>query len=85
MEIEIEILDTSRRVLGMEHQDTLICMNNLAYTYHDVNRINEAIAIMEEAATLQSRILHSEHQHTKNSMELLRIWKEKHKLDDMES
>lgn len=86
MEIEINNLDASRRVLGTEQQYTLsCCMNNLACTYYEMNRTNEAIGMMEQAATLQSQILGIEHQHTKNSMEFLHRWKEKQKLDDMES
>ncbi|KAI5790415.1 hypothetical protein FPQ18DRAFT_367715 [Pyronema domesticum] len=85
MPIQIKnVHNSSKRVLGKEHLDTLKCMCSLANTYYETNHINETIAMVEEAATLRSRILGSEHPHAKDSMEALSEWKEEHELDEMD-
>ena len=39
---ELQVMETSSRVLGLEHPDTLVSMNNLASTYRNQGRWKEA-------------------------------------------
>jgi hypothetical protein len=34
-ELELQVMETDKRVLGEEHLDTLTSIGNLALTYHD--------------------------------------------------
>ncbi len=38
-ELDVQVMETSRRVLGAEHPDTLTSMNNLAWTWKSQGRV----------------------------------------------
>jgi hypothetical protein len=55
-------------VLGPEHPDTLTSMVNLAFTWKGQERLGDALALMQECASLRTRVLGSNHPHTKSSL-----------------
>jgi hypothetical protein len=59
----------------MDHPDTLNAMHNLGYTRKSQGRIDEAIAIMAEAATLSARAIGEHHPFTKDSINTLQRWR----------
>ncbi|KAF2094579.1 hypothetical protein NA57DRAFT_11614, partial [Rhizodiscina lignyota] len=46
-ELEVQVMDTRKRVLGAGHPDTLTSMNNLAFTLKDKGECEKAITLME--------------------------------------
>lgn len=46
-------METSKRVLGEEHPDTLTTMNSLASTWKEMGRDSEVIKLMEECVQLR--------------------------------
>ncbi|KAF8535304.1 hypothetical protein BDD12DRAFT_689930, partial [Trichophaea hybrida] len=74
-QLRVQVMETRKRVLGLEHPDTLTTMINLAYTRKSQGRVDEAIELMDKAATLRSRILGEDHPGTKKSMAALIEWK----------
>ncbi|KAH7111833.1 hypothetical protein B0J11DRAFT_473349, partial [Dendryphion nanum] len=46
-ELNVQVMETSKRVLGDEHLDTLANMNNLAYTSKGLGHHDRAISMME--------------------------------------
>ena len=44
----MQVIETSKRVLGEEHPDTLTSMNNLAFIWKKQRRDTEAIELMKK-------------------------------------
>ena len=63
-----EMLELRRKVLGPEHPDTLLAMNNLAHGYDTLGRRDEASRMNKEALALCTRILGPEHRHTLDAL-----------------
>ncbi|MFE6311642.1 MULTISPECIES: tetratricopeptide repeat protein [Streptomyces] len=59
------------RLLGEEHRHTLVARNNLAGSYRDVGRTDEAIALAEEVHAVHARLLEDEHRDTPHIDDLL--------------
>jgi hypothetical protein len=53
-EIQIQVMETSKRVLGAEHPDTLNAMVNLASTFMNLGRWEEAEEIQIQVAISRS-------------------------------
>ena len=57
-QLDIQVMDMRKKVLGAEHPDTLTSMANLAVTYRDQGRRNEAeqldIQVMDKRKKLKS-------------------------------
>ena len=51
------MLALRRKVLGPEHPDTLLAMNNLASSYHDAGRRDEALKLREEWVALAALVV----------------------------
>jgi hypothetical protein len=73
-ELEVQVMETRKRVLGAEHPDTLTSMNNLAFTWKRHGRGAEALNLMEECVQLRTRILGVDHPHTLSSSAALIGW-----------
>ncbi|KAH8726134.1 hypothetical protein GQ44DRAFT_563110, partial [Phaeosphaeriaceae sp. PMI808] len=58
-ELQVQVMETSARVLGEEHLDTLTSTANLAHAWKSQSRNGEAISLMEKCLELQKRILGS--------------------------
>ncbi|KAI5788600.1 hypothetical protein FPQ18DRAFT_262130 [Pyronema domesticum] len=76
-ELEEKILEVRRRTLGRDHRDTADAMYNLALTLYNVERTEEAISLMEEAACSYVRIYGSDHSETKDAERLAKRWKDR--------
>jgi eukaryotic-like serine/threonine-protein kinase len=61
-------LDLCKAKLGPDHPDTLRNMNNLASSYADLGRLQEALALREETLKLQRAKLGPDHPDTLRSM-----------------
>ena len=62
--IEKETLDLRKKVLGIEHPDTLTTMNNIGQTLKKLNRVDEAYKIFKEAVNVSFNVNGPTHPHT---------------------
>jgi tetratricopeptide (TPR) repeat protein len=67
-ELEVQVVQTRKRVLGNEHPDTLSSMINLASTYSDQGRWKEAEELEVQVMQARKRVLGNEHPDTLRSM-----------------
>ncbi|MEM8996385.1 MAG: tetratricopeptide repeat protein, partial [Acidobacteriota bacterium] len=63
-ELHEQALDARRRVLGAEHPDTLISINNLAATLSALGNAEGARDLCEQALDVRHRVLGAEHPST---------------------
>jgi len=70
------VLETRKRVLGIEHPDTLTSMNNLALTWKDQGRDEEAFDMMKSVVQLRRKVLGADHPYSIGSAEVLAEWQE---------
>ena len=63
-----DCLEMRKRVLGLEHPDTLRSMHGLAETYVSLGRSTEALKLYEECVEIRKRVLGPEHPDTLQSM-----------------
>jgi Tetratricopeptide repeat len=61
-------------VLGLEHPDTLTSMGNLALTYKNKGRWDEALELLRECVTMRRKVLGANHPYTLSSSTILDIW-----------
>jgi hypothetical protein len=73
-ELNVQVMETRKRVLGQKHPSTLTSMANLAYTWKSQGRDKEAIDLMKEAERLQRDVLGSGHPHSMGSAQTLYEW-----------
>ncbi|KAJ5901450.1 hypothetical protein N7495_001978 [Penicillium taxi] len=66
-ELEVQVMDTRKRVLGPEHPDTLTSMKNLALTYWTQRRWKEAEELEVQVMETSKRVLVPEHPDTLSS------------------
>ncbi|KAL2124934.1 hypothetical protein VTJ04DRAFT_1299 [Mycothermus thermophilus] len=74
-ELEVQVLEAQKEVLGHNHPDTLTTMHYLAYTWKHLGRHSEAIALMEECIQGRRRVLGEDHPHTQSSVGWLSLWR----------
>jgi hypothetical protein len=67
-ELFVQVMETTKRVLGDEHPDTLTSMANLASTYRNQGRWNEAEKLEVQVMETTKRVLGDEHPDTLTSM-----------------
>jgi hypothetical protein len=68
-------METSLRVLGQEHPDTLTSMNNLACTWKSQNRDAEALDLLSSCLELSRRKLGLNHPNTLTFTRSYNSWK----------
>jgi hypothetical protein len=73
-ELDVQVMETAKRVLGNEHPDTLTSMNNLAFTLKSQNRDEEALSLLVTCFQLHKQVLDEQHPHTKSSLATLDVW-----------
>lgn len=74
-------LEIKRKVLGMEHPDTLRSMNNLATTLWSAQRYAEAAALLNETIAARRRVLRGDHPEILSSMHNLGlVYKDENRL-----
>ena len=59
-ELQLQVLESWRRVLGAEHPDTLMAMDNLASTYSRQGRMEEAEQLLLQILESRRRVLKAE-------------------------
>jgi tetratricopeptide (TPR) repeat protein len=67
-ELEVQVMETRKRVLGAEHPSTLTSMANLASTFWDQGQWKEAEELEVQVMETRKRVLGSEHPSTLTSM-----------------
>lgn len=55
--LQIQVIETSTRVLGPEHPDTTQRISNLAITYSYQDRWKEAQPLQEQALDMSSKVM----------------------------
>jgi hypothetical protein len=79
------MMETSSRVLGAEHPDTLTSMANLASTYRNQGRWKEAEELEVQVIETSSRVLKAEHPETlTNTANLASTYKNQGRWKDPE-
>jgi Cdc6-like AAA superfamily ATPase len=63
-ELEVQVMQTTKRVLGDEHPDTLTSISNLALTYKSQGRWKEAEELQVQVMQTRKRVLGDEHPNT---------------------
>ncbi len=67
-------MKTSLRVLKEEHPDTLSSMANLASTYWNQGRWDEAIELIQVVVNLRTKTIGANHPDTLGAVDLLDEW-----------
>jgi tetratricopeptide (TPR) repeat protein len=87
-ELEVQVIETRKKVLGAEHPDTLTSMANLASTFWNQGRWKEAEELDVQVMETRKRVLGAEHPGTLTSMANLAStyrnqgrWKEAEELE----
>ena len=82
-ELEVQVLETSKRMLGVEHPSTLTRMANLALTYRNQGRWTEAEKLGVDVLETSTRVLGVEHPNTLTRMANLAYnWKQQGRLEN---
>ena len=63
-----QVLDIRRRVLGDDHPDTAVILNNLALLYRDQGHFAQAEPLLEQALDIRRRVLGNDHVSTAGSL-----------------
>ena len=66
--LQIKVLDTRKRILGVEHPDTISAMAKLATTYQYLGKYAEAERLKIKVLDARNRILGVKHPHTIKAM-----------------
>jgi uncharacterized protein (DUF2164 family) len=67
-QLEVQVMDMRKKLLGAEHPDTLTSMANLASTYRNQGRWNEAEQLEVQVMDMRKKLLGAEHPDTLTSM-----------------
>ncbi|KND89201.1 Protein SERAC1 [Tolypocladium ophioglossoides CBS 100239] len=70
----VQVMETTRRVLGVEHPSTLSSMNNLAHTWRGIGKIPEALDLMRTCISLGRVKLGPDHPYIQSSISALGLW-----------
>jgi tetratricopeptide (TPR) repeat protein len=73
-QLDVQVLETSKRMLGVEHPDTLTRMANLAHTWKRQGRHEDAIDLLRKAERLRRGILGPNHYLTMGTTQTLQEW-----------
>ena len=67
-QLEVQVMDMTKKLLGVEHPTTLSSMGNLAVTYANQGRWNEAEELQIQVMDMTKNLLGAKHPDTLNSM-----------------
>jgi hypothetical protein len=73
--LEVQVMETSKTKLGVDHPATLTSMNNLAFTLKGNGKEIEAIRLMKDCVRFRKRVLGLNHPHSISSYRALDTWK----------
>jgi hypothetical protein len=68
-------METTKRVLGAEHPDTLTSMINFAHTWKSQGQHQVTLTLSEDCVLLRRRVLSPDHPFTLSSLAVLNQWK----------
>jgi len=71
VELQVEVMETSKRLLGAEHPGTLTSVHHLARTFWNQGRWNEAFSLQVQVIEMSERVLGEEHPDTLASVAAL--------------
>jgi hypothetical protein len=74
LELFVQVMETSKRVRGPEHPQTLTSMANLAFTWKAIGRRAEAFKLMDECVQLRRQVVGVGHPDFLSSSETLSRW-----------
>ncbi|KAI7971160.1 hypothetical protein EIK77_004675 [Talaromyces pinophilus] len=72
--LEVQVMGTSKTVLGAEHSDTLISMANLAYTWKSQGKLQDALTLIKNCSHLCSKVLGPDHPDSKSASRTINDW-----------
>ena len=67
-------METTKRLLGVEHPSMLTNMNNLAHTYKLEGQSGWVIELMKHVVELLTKTIGSNHPHTLEATNSLIVW-----------
>jgi hypothetical protein len=73
-ELDVQVMETSKRVLGQEHPSTLTSMANLAWTLKSQGCNDEALELITKCVQLMTQKLGVNHPNTKVCTSTLKMW-----------
>jgi hypothetical protein len=73
-ELQQQGYEISKRVLGPEHPDTLIYLNNLAVAMHSVGKTSDALALMLLCYELRKKKIGATHPLTQGTFDIINRW-----------
>ena len=73
-ELEVQVIEISKKKLGEDHPDTLTSMNKLAWAYYMSGRLEEATTLMRHCVQLMQARLGANHPHYSSAAETLAGW-----------
>ena len=56
-QLDVQVLDMRKKLLGAEHLDTLFSMGDLASIYHEQGKLNEAEQLQVQVLDMRKKIL----------------------------
>lgn len=75
LQVQMQVIETRKQVLGLEYPNTLTSMSSLAYTWKSLGNNQTAFALMNECFELRTKALGPERPDTTSSLHTLRSWK----------
>ena len=70
-ELEVQVLETRRRVLGNDHPNTLLSMSGLAYTWMKQGCSEKSLPLLSHTVELSKRVLGIDHPETMGRQQTL--------------
>jgi hypothetical protein len=71
-ELEVQVMETRKKIHGAEHPKTLNSMYNIAFTWRSQGRDTEALDLMSECVHFRQRKLGVDHPETKSATSSIR-------------
>lgn len=78
-ELELQVMEMRKRVLGPEHPVTLTAMGNLAFTLQSQSRDQKALLLMRACFQVQNTFIGPYHPDIESSLETLNEWRRENK------
>ncbi|MBP7853906.1 MAG: tetratricopeptide repeat protein, partial [Candidatus Microthrix sp.] len=73
--IEERVVEDSERLIGVDHPDTLTARANLAASYRQAGRTNDAITLLQEVVDRQDGVIGPDHPDAVAHREALVGWR----------
>ena len=80
-QLQIQVMDMTKKLLGAEHPDTLSSMADIASTYWKQGRWNEAEQLQIQVVDMRKKLLGAEHPDTLIGMANLAVMQESGKVE----